>query len=154
MTDKYNFTLYNHLEFPIKLSPVPLEDIEAEFKLGDEIIIHPSNGERKFPKIHLEKDEIVIDANESKMVNAEITELDFYSIGLSSDNSIVQRLKIVDTESGIIAGYLSFMCSLFHLRPIMHFDSCTGYKISDQKFPFGVGGIHISVAKSIHPNFL
>ena len=149
----YHFTIYNHLEYPLKLSPVPLEDT-AEFQLLGKIIIQPSNGERIFPKINLGKDEVSIDAHQSKMVTAEITELDFYSIGLSSDNSIVQRLKIVDTENGITAGYLSFKCSLFQLRPIMYLDSNTGYKISDQKFPFGVGGIHISVAKSKHPNFL
>ena len=153
MTDKYNFTLYNHLEFPIKLSPVPLEDIEAEFNLGDEIIIQPSNGERIFPKINLGKDEVSIDAHQSKMVTAEITELDFSSVGLSTDYSIVQRLKIVDTENGITAGYLSFMCSLLQIRPRMTLESCMGYKIGEEKFPFGVGGINISVEKSTHPNF-
>ena len=151
--DIHHFTIYNHLENPLKLSPVPLEDT-AEFQLLGKIIIQPSNSDRIFPKINLDKDEVTIDAHESKMVTAEITELDFHSVGLSENDSIVQRLKIVDTENGITAGYLSFKCSLFQLRPIMYCDSNTGYKISDQKFPFGVGGIHISVEKRKHPYFL
>ena len=153
MTDKtiYNFEIINHLEYAIKLSPVPLEDTE-EFKLCGEIIIPPSR-ERIFPKINIGKDEIIIEPHQTKNVTAELTELDFSSIGLSTDRSIVQRLKIVDNENGITAGYLSFMCSLLQIRPIMVFDSCMGYGVGNEKYPFGVGGIHISVKKRTHPNF-
>ena len=91
---------------------------------------------------------------QEKGVTAELTEVDFSSVGLSTYGSIVQRLKIVDTENGVTAGYLSFRCSLYNIRPIMTFESCEGYEINDEVYPFGVGGILISVEKSTYPNFL
>ena len=91
---------------------------------------------------------------QEKGVTAELTEVDFSSVGLSTYSSIVQRLKIVDTENGVTAGYLSFRCSLYNIRPIMTFESCEGYEINDEVYHFGVGGILISVEKSTYPNFL
>ena len=56
----YDFDIQNHLEYPIKLVPVSLEDT-AKFELLGEVIIQPTNSERKFPKINLGKDTVSID---------------------------------------------------------------------------------------------
>ena len=56
----YDFDIQNHLEYPIKLVPVSLEDT-SKFELPGEVIIQPTNIERKFPKINLGKDTVSID---------------------------------------------------------------------------------------------
>ena len=144
--NSHYFEICNYLNTPIQLSPVSLEET-SEFKLCGEVIIKPSSNERIFPKISLENSDGYVGAKENKCFTAKLSELDFASVGLSDAPSIVQRLKIVDTESGTIAGYLSFIYSVFQITPNMTWESCTGYDVSEKMCPFGGALLQISVKK-------
>ena len=142
----HHFKICNYLNTPLKLSPVSPEET-FEFKLYGKVIIKPSSNERIFPKIRLKNDYDSIPARENKCFTVELSDLDFSSVGLSDVPSIVQRLKIIDTENDIIAGYLSFSCSVYQTIPSMSLESCTGYDIGEKKCPFGGALLQIYVKK-------
>ena len=145
-TDEHYFEMINHLEHPIILSPVSSEDL-ATYKLCGDVVIPPSTNKRMLPKINLQEDNVFIAARKKKDVTAVLSELDISSVGLSTESSIVQRLQIVDAESNITVGYLSFRISVFQIRPIMTSEACEGYKIGHEMYPIGLGGTHISIKK-------
>ena len=142
----FDFELKNYLEGFVKLSPAPIKDVPNLKSEDKDIIIRPSNSERKLPEIKLQGGSVSIATGETKRVSGEISEVDFSSVGLSANSSIVQRLQIVDEDNKNVAGYLSFRCSLYNITPVMTVESCSGYSISEEDFPFGGEGI-ISIKK-------
>ena len=151
MDSSFNFQIANYLKSAIEISPASLEDIEKYKLLGDIIIQPPTK--RVFPKINLQEKKVSIDPEQKKSVTAKLSEIDFSLIGLSTGESVVQRIQIVDIGSKTIAGYLSFRCTVYNTNPFVTMESCTGYKILEENFPFGGGSIHISIKKDPSSNF-
>ena len=145
----YHFEIINYLECPVKLSPAPIEDI-SKFGLSGEIVIQPSPSGRMFPEINLQED-VAIAHMKRKSVTVNLSKIDFSSVGLSTNPSYVQRLQIIDTESDITVGYVSFECSLLQFRPRMTWESCKRYKIVEEKCPFGGALLSIAVKKDTGP---
>ncbi len=150
MTFSKYFEIKNYLEYPIKLAPDPVEDI-SKFELNGEVVIPPSPNGRMFPKISLQEEEVIIAHMQKKSVTVNLSELDFSSLGLSTEPFYVQKLQIIDTENDITAGYVSFECSLFQTTPRMTLESCAGYEVREEKCPFGGALITISVKKDTGP---
>ena len=114
MTFSKYFEIKNYLEYPIKLAPDPVEDI-SKFELNGEVVIPPSPNGRMFPKISLQEEEVIIAHMQKKSVTVNLSELDFSSLGLSTEPFYVQRLQIIDTENEGI-NYLSDTISSLQVK--------------------------------------
>ena len=143
----FDFEITNHLKSAVELSPASSEGADEFESCGDVVIQPPVANKRVFPKIELIN--VSIATEQTKSVYAKLSEIDFSLVGLFTGKSVVQRIKIVDTGSKTIAGYLSFRCSVYNTNPIVTMESCTGYKIVEENFPFGVGCICISIKKDL-----